>query len=563
MNDFGFHFSHGSLREMMERSVCFYPSSQTLPTILDPASIKISHRNPVLRIINIEGQLNVKEENDKAEQNFCCITVSDGVDELRCLLSKKKQYMTEKNHKNNYQQYLSIDNKVDDPRIHFLRPGSVIFLYQYSIVSAKGFTNEPLYQKKLNLDFPDVELIVNKFQIVGFCDLELLNITADVFSNISSSSNISESESQKTDNVATTKTHSTALSCVEMNASEYPLASTLTSDQSDVMSNFKSAKEFLNDQNLIKSNYKNPKIIDAKENAQKTRVSNVSLHTIAELNPNKFKNLNWRIIAMVTQIAPIRHFQNRITGQPGQVFRFQIRDKSGQIECVGFNQIINLMGLDELSVNRLYSIQNCEIKLSKGTCKGWPNDVSSNSELIFDHKSTISLIETGQDESDLQLVQNTSSENICQIQPIELKKENNIPKKTESVYRSALCLSSHLTLLSDLINKPARSLHDVIAVLINLDSELKTIKKSTELSLRNGTLLDKTGTQIGVAFWGLQAEHCEFAEGSVILFKDILLTNFGGISLSVIKPTRLIKVDSSHPIGSELLNWYLNVYQKN
>ena len=104
----------------------------------------------------------------------------------------------------------------------------------------------------------------------------------------------------------------------------------------------------------------------------------------------------------------------------------------------------------------------------------------------------------------------------------------------------------------------------MIAILSQLDSELKLIKgkKSGSIYLRNGRIIDKTCTEVIIALWGSEAEDCKFEIGEAIMFNDVLLTNYGGISLSVIRPTKLIKLDSSHPIGVELLHWHCNVYRQ-
>ena len=510
---------------MLDRSSLFFKACQASSQSSTSSStiVRITGKLPILLIKQIEDHFSFVGNAEK----FCCVLeISDGVHKCRALLSKKYWYKTDPlladSGKSEKRQLANIVSE----KTEFLRSGSVIILSEYSIGSKNELLNEPINdQETKTCNFnPDVIIIINEFQVVGHFDEKLIN-------NLTESPIVASTFEQNNVNFSNQLPFKPLSMHVNEQTSFYPTLEKKSSSQ-------------------LKSDYK------------KDNVSEKPIITISSLNfktPSK-----WTLNATVTKIQPIRKFDNRTNGSPGQIIRFQIRDSTGQMECVAFNQIIDSKSLKELEVNRSYQIQDCDIKISKATCRAWPFDLSSKYELVFENSSSIKIAENQQHNDLMCLISNLEKRDDALDKPGVIKTE--IVKRCRPVsvspYQSTL--GSKFTLLNDLITKPTKSLQNVIAILSQLDSELKLIKgkKSGSIYLRNGRIIDKTCTEVIIALWGSEAEDCKFEIGEAIMFNDVLLTNYGGISLSVIRPTKLIKLDSSHPIGGELLHWHCNVYRQ-
>ena len=78
------------------------------------------------------------------------------------------------------------------------------------------------------------------------------------------------------------------------------------------------------------------------------------------------------------------------------------------------------------------------------------------------------------------------------------------------------------------------------------------------LSLRNIIITDKTFQKISVAIWGKQAEEFEMSKGSVIMLKECQVTNYEGLSLSVLMKSVMLEMFASNNISyvSELIEWW-------
>ena len=71
-----------------------------------------------------------------------------------------------------------------------------------------------------------------------------------------------------------------------------------------------------------------------------------------------------------------------------------------------------------------------------------------------------------------------------------------------------------------------------------------------------------------MAIWGDEAEQFELPVGSILVLNNVQLTNYGGISLSVLRASKMIEMqvtNTSSSILKELSVWYRkewkNVYE--
>jgi DNA polymerase III alpha subunit len=264
-----------------------------------------------------------------------------------------------------------------------------------------------------------------------------------------------------------------------------------------------------------------------------------SSHTINELAP-RLSSANWSIKVKVTNKSPIREFTNRQNGNNGKTMRLQLRDHTGQIEMVVFNDLCERF--DELQLNRTYLFRNGEIKFSKASCRAWPNELC----VIYD------LIATKQ----------TEFSNIKEADDMKFPESVRCHQKIESPLASKKY--QKFTPLNELILKSANSYVDVIGVITEI-SELKSItKKNKTTLLRNFKILDSTNVPVNVAIWGDEAQHFSKTVDSIIVLNNVQLTNYGGISLSVLRASNMIEMQisgSSCTLVKELSEWYDKEYK--
>jgi hypothetical protein len=261
-------------------------------------------------------------------------------------------------------------------------------------------------------------------------------------------------------------------------------------------------------------------------------------HTIKELAP-RLSTTQWSIKVKVTNKSPIREFTNRQNGNHGRTMRLQLRDHTGQIEMVVFNDQCDIF--DELQLNNCFLIKNGEIKFSKASCRAWPNELS----VIYD----------------IIVTKNTTCEpckDIFLSARLETFKNQNDDKIVQSINTY-----QKFTPLSELILKPANSFVDVIGVVEDV-GDLKSItKKHKTTPLRNFKIVGPTNSIINVAVWGDEAEQFNIIKGSIVVLNNVQLTNYGGISLSVIRASKMTEMqlsESSSRLIKELHEWYKNTW---
>lgn len=271
-------------------------------------------------------------------------------------------------------------------------------------------------------------------------------------------------------------------------------------------------------------------------------------HNIADLNPRLSKQ-QWSIKCRLMEKTLVREFENRQNGVKGRVMRLLLLDKTSQIEMVAFNEHCDNESLKNMKLKKYFIIKNGEIKVAKNNLKSWPDQVSLQFEILITNQTEI--IEAQREESD------SEDDNIIVSEDKESEMiDNHNKNQTKPV------LHHKFTLFNELVKKKCESLVDVIGIITEI-GELKKIKKN-DLSIRNFKMVDKTKTIITFALWGKQAESFDSKIGSVLLINKAKITNYGGLSLSVIRISEIIKINpnSNNKIANDLYEWWRDKWWK-
>lgn len=233
------------------------------------------------------------------------------------------------------------------------------------------------------------------------------------------------------------------------------------------------------------------------------------IYPIEALSPYAHK---WTIKARVSAKSDIKTWHKN-TGE-GKLFSVNLLDESGEIKATGFNDQVDQF-YDLLQEGDVYYISNpCSVRLAKKQFSNLPNDY----ELSFERDT---IIEKAEDQTNVPQVRF----NFCGIQAL-----NDVEKDTTV---------------------------DVIGVLKEAQEVSQIVSKTTQkpYDKRELTIVDDSGYSVRVTVWGKTATNFDAPTESVIAFKGVRVSDFGGRSLSLLS-SGTMAVDPDIPESHRLKGWY-------
>ena len=257
------------------------------------------------------------------------------------------------------------------------------------------------------------------------------------------------------------------------------------------------------------------------------------------------KNLNeniqgWIVNAEVIHKGKITEFINRNTSQKGKWLRIKIKDQTCSIEVVAFNNHCKL--IDILQEGQVFDILNATVKLASS--KVVKNFAESCYELHVNSTTTVALKTEKRQFSETELWESSEPKKI----KIECLRDNVTDGLEINLYK--------------IRSNKAKSIVSVIGIITKID-ELKyqQLKNNNSIELRNILIADEYD-EIKVALWGKQAKDFNFEEGSVLIFRDAEISDYGGISLSVLRTTKYFKAETNLPKAEILTAWFNKIKNK-
>ncbi|XXH03541.1 hypothetical protein Hte_009946 [Hypoxylon texense] len=243
-------------------------------------------------------------------------------------------------------------------------------------------------------------------------------------------------------------------------------------------------------------------------NASNTN-GNIVIYPIEALSPYAHK---WTIKARVTQKSDIRTW-HKASGE-GKLFSVNLLDESGEIKATGFNEQCDQY-YDLLQEGQVYYISNpCRVSLAKKQFTNLPNDY----ELTFERDT---VIEKAEDQTSVPQVR-FAFVNIQELQSVE---------KDATV--------------------------DVIGVLKEVGEVSQITAKSTgkPYDKRELTLVDDSQFSVRLTIWGKNATSFSVQPESIVAFKGVKVSDFGGRSLSLLS-SGTMTVDPDIEEAHRLKGWY-------
>ncbi|KAI5807463.1 replication factor A 1, rfa1 [Peziza echinospora] len=220
----------------------------------------------------------------------------------------------------------------------------------------------------------------------------------------------------------------------------------------------------------------------------------------------------WTIKARVTNKSPIKTWKNPRT--EGKLFTVTFIDDTGEIRATGFKEQCDSF-YDLLQENQVYYISKCRVVMAK---KQFSN-VNNDYELTFEKDTEIEKCEDASD----------------------------VPQ-----------VRFNFTLLGDLERVGKDTLVDVIGVVKSVGEVSETTSKTTQKSYqkREIELVDTTDYMVRLTVWGAIAQNFEVQPESVVAFKGVKVSDFGGISLSMLMSSSMT-IDPDIDEAHKLKGWFI------
>ncbi|KAK4104242.1 replication factor-a protein [Parathielavia hyrcaniae] len=220
----------------------------------------------------------------------------------------------------------------------------------------------------------------------------------------------------------------------------------------------------------------------------------------------------WTIKVRVTSKSDIRTWHKN-TGD-GKLFSVNLLDETGEIRATAFNEQVDQF-YDLLQEGQVYYISTpCKVQLAKKQFSNLPNDY----EMMFERDT---VIEKAEDQSSVPQVRF----NFCNIQELQ------------DVEKDATV--------------------DIIGVLKGVGDVEEITSKTTQkpYNKRELTVVDDTGYSVRVTVWGKTATDFDANAESIIAFKGMRVSDFGGRSLSLLS-SGTMAIDPDIPEAHKLKGWY-------
>lgn len=235
----------------------------------------------------------------------------------------------------------------------------------------------------------------------------------------------------------------------------------------------------------------------------------VNIYPIEALSPYAHK---WTIKARVSSKSDIKTWHK--TSGEGKLFSVNLLDESGEIRATGFNDQVDQF-YELLQEGSVYYISSpCRVQMAKKQFSNLPNDY----ELTFERDT---VIEKAEDQSSVPQVR-------FSFVPIQ-----------------------------DLQQVEKDSTVDAIGVLKDVGEVSEIMSKNTgkPYSKRELTIVDDSNFSVRVTIWGKTATSFSAMPESVVAFKGVKVSDFGGKSLSLLS-SGSISVDPDISDAHRLKGWY-------
>lgn len=236
--------------------------------------------------------------------------------------------------------------------------------------------------------------------------------------------------------------------------------------------------------------------------------AHANIYPIEALSPYAHK---WTIKARCTSKSDIKTWHNR-NGE-GKLFSVNLLDESGEIRATGFGDQCDAL-YDVFQEGSVYYISSpCRVQIAKKQFSNLPNDY----EMTFERDTVVEKAE----------------------------EENGVPQ-----------IRFNFTTVGDLQSVEKDTTIDIVGILKEVgETSQITSKTGKPYDKRELTLVDDTGYSVRLTVWGKTAATFEVQPESVVAFKGVKVSDFGGRSLSLLSSGSMT-ANPDIPEAHRLKGWY-------
>ncbi|KAI4164807.1 MAG: hypothetical protein LQ342_001439 [Letrouitia transgressa] len=241
----------------------------------------------------------------------------------------------------------------------------------------------------------------------------------------------------------------------------------------------------------------------------KSSTSHANIYPIEALSPYGHK---WTIKARCTNKSDIKTWHNK-NGE-GKLFSVNLLDESGEIRGTGFNDQCDAL-YDRFQEGGVYYISSpCRVQMAKKQFTNLNNDY----ELTFERDTVVEIAE----------------------------EQNGVPQ-----------VRFNFTGIGDLQSVEKDTTIDTIGILKEVSDTSEIVSKTTSkpYSKRELTLVDNSNFSVRLTIWGNSAITFDAMPESVIAFKGVKVSDFGGRSLSLLSSGSMT-IDPDIDEAHKLKGWY-------
>jgi len=277
------------------------------------------------------------------------------------------------------------------------------------------------------------------------------------------------------------------------------------------------------------------KIVD-KDNIIPIRQLNLSLN-----------NQDWSIKAELCNRTGLKEFNSKSTNQKRSFIRLLFGDATGYIEAVAFEE--KAIELEKLELGKVYVISKGDFQApSQKGYRSWPEQKHLiQLDLHLKNNSTVRLVPNYKIwlESKIPKESPIKKRSLASINDSDEEEQNPKSKKLTRFEKarqmdSKIMEQEKITRINALITHNFESFVNVIGLIAEVGqlSNLERMEKKP-IALRKFKLVDQSKTTVSVALWGKQASEFNLATGEILLLRRVKMTNYGGLSLSIMKCTEV------------------------
>ncbi|KAL6714738.1 Replication factor A protein 1 [Lecanora helva] len=238
--------------------------------------------------------------------------------------------------------------------------------------------------------------------------------------------------------------------------------------------------------------------------------AHANIYPIEAISPYAHK---WTIKARCTNKSEIKTWHNK-NGE-GKLFSVNLLDESGEIRGTGFNDQCDML-YDVFQEGGVFYITSpCRVNMAKKQFSNLNNDY----ELMFERDTLVEKAE----------------------------EQNGVPQ-----------VRYNFTNIGDLQTVEKDTTIDTIGILKEIGETSQITSKTTSkpYDKRDLQLVDNTGYSVKLTIWGNTATNFDVPEESVVAFKGVKVSDFGGRSLSLLSSGSM-NVDPDIDDAHKLKGWYL------